>query len=179
MAVGSTLNNAGDMGTAAAITWNGHAWKVHNAPSPDIDPRLSAVSCVPGLQCTAVGSYTTDQPACLCTLIAAWNGSTWQQVTNPTFTGNPSAVSCWRLTGCVAVDGSLALIEQAGAWKQETVTAPGGSAASLDGVSCWHASACMAVGHYSTSAGAQLTLAERWNGHTWIITHTRTPVSAG
>jgi hypothetical protein len=175
MAVGSTLNNAGDMGQAAAITWNGRAWKVHDAPSPGFDPGLSSVSCLGGLQCNAVGSYTTDQPPCQCALIAAWNGSAWHQVTNPTFTGSPSAVSCWQLTGCVAVDGSLALIEQAGTWKQETVAAPGGAAASLSDISCWHASACIAVGHYVTSAGAQLTLAERWNGHTWTVTRTWTP----
>jgi hypothetical protein len=42
-------------------------------------------------------------------------------------------------------------------------------------VSCVSARACTAVGAYFTSAGAQATLAERWNGSKWAIEPSPSP----
>ncbi len=48
----------------------------------------------------------------------------------------------------------------------------------LYGVSCSSASACTAVGDAVTSAGASVTVAERWNGTAWAIQSTPSPSGA-
>ena len=44
----------------------------------------------------------------------------------------------------------------------------------LSGVSCPNASSCIAVGHSTSSAGVEVTLAERWDGTRWRIQPTPT-----
>ena len=46
------------------------------------------------------------------------------------------------------------------------------------GVSCTSGTACTAVGHYTNSAGVQVTLAEIWNGSSWAIQSTPNPSGA-
>src|SRR5262249_15611125 len=48
----------------------------------------------------------------------------------------------------------------------------------LNGVTCTAAASCVAVGDYVTSSGANVTLAERWNGSTWAIQPTPNPSTA-
>jgi hypothetical protein len=50
--------------------------------------------------------------------------------------------------------------------------------ANFFGVSCTSATTCTAVGGYTNSAGAGVTLAEVWNGTRWLIQHTRNPTGA-
>ena len=65
------------------------------------------------------------------------------------------------------------------AWTIRTTPNPTGATNSLlFGVSCTSAMACTAVGTYTTSAGTQLTLAERWNGTSWTIQPTPNPSGA-
>lgn len=54
-------------------------------------------------------------------------------------------------------------------WVIQPTPIPSGTTTShLTGVSCTSASACTAVGFYSTSSGSR-ALAERWNGTSWKI----------
>jgi hypothetical protein len=176
MAVGSTMNNAGNEGNAAAIIWNGRSWRVDNAPKPTaLDAALSGVSCRAGLKCTAVGSFDADTQPCPCTLIDTFDGHTWQIAKPPTVSGALSAVSCARAGQCVAVGGTLAEAGGGGTWKQLTIATPGETATELRDVSCWRPSACIAVGDYTLGTGAQLTLAERWDGRSWRVLRTPTP----
>src|ERR1700733_11457792 len=45
----------------------------------------------------------------------------------------------------------------------------------LNGVSCSSATACTADGYSKNSSGADLTLAEHWNGTKWAVQSTPTP----
>jgi hypothetical protein len=64
-------------------------------------------------------------------------------------------------------------------WAIQTTLNPAGAKQStLFGVACPLPTACTAVGNYLNSAGAWLTLAERWNGSTWTIQSTPTPAGA-
>src|SRR4029077_14519239 len=59
-----------------------------------------------------------------------------------------------------------------------TPTPSGATSSALSGVSCTSASACTAVGYYTTSAGANQTLGEAWDGSTWTLQSTPTPSGA-
>ena len=52
---------------------------------------------------------------------------------------------------------------------------PGAQFSELNAVSCTAAAACIAVGDYVTSSGADVTLAERWNGTGWRLVPAPTP----
>jgi len=63
-----------------------------------------------------------------------------------------------------------------GTWTiQESLdaTLPGGQ---IESVSCVTATACTAVGSYSTTSGTTVTLAEAWNGTSWTKQRTPNPV---
>lgn len=101
--------------------------------------------------------------------------------------GRLSADVCTRPTFCVAVGsfadrlGSSALAElwDGKRWSLQTVPIPSGaSEGALQGVSCSSASACVAVGHYTAITGAELTLAEAWNGTAWSVQPTPDPAGA-
>ncbi|MDT5410335.1 MAG: hypothetical protein QOG14_2555 [Mycobacterium sp.] len=67
----------------------------------------------------------------------------------------------------------------ASSWSiQSTPNPTGARSAQLNGISCVTATACVAVGTYTSSAGKQLTLAERWNGITWRLLRTFDPERA-
>lgn len=64
-------------------------------------------------------------------------------------------------------------------WTLKAVPKPPGSASGeLYAVSCSAASACTAVGDYTDAAGVVLPLAERWNGHKWVVEATADPSGA-
>ena len=62
---------------------------------------------------------------------------------------------------------------------QRTPNPPGAAAGNLNAASCVSRSACIAVGNTSNSRGTSLTLAQRWNGHTWRIQTTPSPADGG
>jgi len=65
-----------------------------------------------------------------------------------------------------------------GKWNvQQTVNPPVRNGA-LTATSCTGAGACTAVGGYENRAGADVTLAERWNGSRWSVQHTPVPAGA-
>lgn len=101
--------------------------------------------------------------------------------------GSLAADTCTSRDQCVAVGssdtsaGTSALAESwnGSAWTiQHVPMPPGGTYSALDAVSCSAATACTAVGYYSSNVGEQVTLAERWNGSTWSVQHTSVPAAA-
>ena len=90
--------------------------------------------------------------------------------------GALAADSCTGPAWCMAVgstadsSGTSALAEawNGTAWRALAVPIPpGGTRSALDGVSCTAATACTAVGSYTSSQGAHVPLAEEWNGTSW------------
>jgi len=121
--------------------------------------------------------------------VAASAASGWVIQPTPNPSGIRAAllngVSCASATTCMAVGVSaevsgpnVALAEsRSGAtWVTEPVPEPAGAtSAVLNGVSCTSATACTAVGNYSDSSGNTWTLAEAWNGATWVVQPTPNP----
>ena len=63
-----------------------------------------------------------------------------------------------------------------GSWTlQSTPNPPGATSSTLAGVSCSSPRACTAVGNFTSSTGAGVMLAERWDGARWSIERTRVP----
>jgi hypothetical protein len=91
--------------------------------------------------------------------------------------GTLLAVSCSSAKACTAVGTydsrtGLTLVERWNGtkWATEPSPSPGAARSSeLDAVSCASATACTGVGSYVNSAGAELTLAQAWNGKKWMI----------
>lgn len=117
---------------------------------------------------------------------------TWAIRSTPTPSGATESalrgVSCASLSTCSAVGeyknssgAHVALADgwSAGAWALQTPATPtGATATKLDSVSCTASNACTAVGSYTSSTGTVATLAERWNGSTWVVQTTPTPSGA-
>jgi hypothetical protein len=140
--------------------------------------ELSSVSCISATLCTAVGS--NDDAS----LAEAWNGTKWSVEPTPSPAGSHdsslSGVSCISATVCTAVgsydDVTLAEAWNGTKWSVEPTPHPTESKrSSLSGVSCPSATACVAVGSYDNSAGDPATLAEAWNGTSWVIQPTPHP----
>jgi hypothetical protein len=159
--------------SALAEHWDGSTWTIQPTPGGGI---LNGVSCTSATACIAVGSGG---------LAERWDGSTWTILTTPTPSGatgvNLSGVSCTSATACITVGtvssgyflGTLAESWDGSTWTIQTTPTPSGSAtlSSLWGVSCTSATACTALGDYSTSSSTSV-LAERWDGRTWTIQST-------
>ncbi len=61
-------------------------------------------------------------------------------------------------------------------WAVQPTPDPAGSPDSgLGGISCAAAASCTAAGSYTSRSGAELTLAEHWNGRNWAIQATPSP----
>jgi len=106
-----------------------------------------------------------------------------------------AGISCSSATACIAVGWSatnaagggfyqpsrVVLVERwnGANWTLQPAPTPAGAKDSqFTAVSCGSADACTAVGEYRDSAGADVTLAERWNGKDWIIQRTVNPGGA-
>src|SRR3984957_21042906 len=125
--------------------------------------------------------------------VAAWAGrpeSAWSIERTPeavVANGGRAADACPGPGRCVAVGssatgaGTSALAESwnGTTWSiQHVPMPPGGTHSALDAVSCSSASACTAVGSYTSNLGDQVTLAERWNGSAWSVQSTPGPSGA-
>ena len=118
-----------------------------------------------------------------CTLAAA--GPAAAAVAAPrASTGTPGSSAVTRLLGPGArwlrfgtrpgAAGQRAMITQASAAAAEF------TGAELIGVSCTGRAQCTATGLVSTRSGKNVrTLAERWNGTTWVVQATPTPLTGG
>lgn len=95
-----------------------------------------------------------------------------------------SGVSCWAATACTAAGYYLdtegivvGLVERwnGTTWEvQSTPSHAGATGSHLESISCPSSTACTATGYYENSQGAHFTLAERWNGSTWVVQTTPT-----
>jgi hypothetical protein len=102
-----------------------------------------------------------------------------------------NGVSCSSATACTAVgflqnssstDLTLAEGWNGTAWSIQPTPDPADAdvfpGSVLSAISCTSATACMAVGNYTNTAGNVVTLAESWNGTTWKIETTLNPAGA-
>jgi hypothetical protein len=172
-----------------AERWNGTAWAIQPTPHPRgaKASALYGVSCTSASACTATGFYYTSTGTAM-PLAERWDGMAWaiQRTPSPaTFDYNYlTAVSCTSAAACtasgyyLASTGQVTLAERwnGTAWAIQPTPNPRSAKDSvLYGVSCTSAAGCTASGSYYTSGGAQLTLAERWNGTAWAIQPTPSP----
>jgi hypothetical protein len=190
-AVGDGSNWDGPQVTLAE-RWNGAGWQVQATPNPagEAYATLDGVSCTSATACTAVGYYQ-DSVGKVAAFAERWNGTSWQVQATPTPAGSTtsvlSGVSCTTASACTAVGGytnsagtRVALAERwnGGSWRVQATRALPAKSSGFSGVSCPAASACTAVGAYTTVGGRAVTLAERWNGTSWQLQATPNPGGA-
>jgi hypothetical protein len=177
-AVGLHVRESG-VGVTLAERRSGGTWTVQSTPNPAgaAASALNGVSCSSGSACTGVGQFVAGSGAQL-TLAERWNGRDWRIQPTPNPAGSPSsrlfAVACPAADTCTAVGtaNSKLLVERWGGsrWRIQPVPVPPGAQFSeLNGVTCTATASCIAVGDYVNSSGADVTLAERWNGIKWAI----------
>jgi hypothetical protein len=190
-AVGTS--NAGSL----AERWNGTSWSIQATPNPAGAqlPFLNSVACASASDCIAAGAYQ-DSSGAFQALAERWDGSSWAIQPTPGVPGRAISeligVACISATGCLAVGYTIPnmLLNQSpatlaerwdgSAWRVEhTPNPPGVAASNLNAASCVSRAACVAVGNTSNSRGTPLTLAQRWNGHSWSIQPTPSPASGG
>jgi hypothetical protein len=81
--------------------------------------------------------------------------------------------------GVLALSASAAEASGPAAWSVEATPNPVGATDSvLSGVSCSSAAVCIAVGHFTSRAGAGVLLAERYDGNRWSTESIRKPLGA-
>jgi hypothetical protein len=194
MAVGDYQRSGGVF--TLAERWNGTAFSVQATPSPTSPPAfgvLRGVSCPAAAECIAVGGVTMTSSAGA-TLAERWDGTAWSTQATANQSGSSVTdnrllgVSCPTASFCVAVgsyqsgDQTFPLVERwnGNRWAlQSPVVPPGAFTSSLTAVSCATASACTAVGTSNDGHGADLPVAEAWNGHGWSIRPVPSPTSEG
>ncbi len=193
-AVGEYRDSAGTIATLAE-RWDGRTWTIQAGPGPSgaRESSLDGVSCTSATACVAVGDVTSDGSAgaTTATLAETWNGTSWtiQATPNPPdlSTAQLIDVSCASPTACTAVgdftnfdlnDVTLAERWDGTSWTIQATPNPAGAHTSyLNGVSCT-ADTCTAVGDHTNGAGAEATLAERWDGTSWTIQATPNAATA-
>jgi hypothetical protein len=166
--------------------WDGSTWLSETAatPSSAFETTLVGVSCPTRATCVAIGSalYTSGGGPNL-SVVERWNGAEWtlQASFNPTgaTAHGLTAVSCATNRDCMAVGYAFDAAGQRNplaeewngtTWTVQSTPRPTGALDSyFSGVSCSAVRACTAVGFSVDSAGAQITLIERWNGSNWSI----------
>jgi hypothetical protein len=136
-----------------------------------------------GLTAPASGSVS---PTGLASTAAGWTVKATPNSHSPN--GILRSDSCISRTSCLAVGSfndttgtteTLAEAWNGKAWRTQTMPVPiGASYRELSGVSCTSAVACTAVGHYDNHSGAEVTLAELWNGKIWRVQATPNPSGA-
>src|SRR5207237_933632 len=140
---------------------------------------------------TAVG-YDNNSANVTVTLAERWNGSSWVVQATPNPAGAKSSVlngvACTSASACTAVGNyvssagtTVTLAERwsGNSWSVQSTPNPSGAQSSvLAGVSCSSTTACTGVGSSVNSAGVQVTLAERWNGTSWVVQSTPNPSGA-
>jgi hypothetical protein len=171
-----------------AAVWNGSSWRAQTMPAQS--GNLSGVSCASTAFCDAVGESfngVNDQ-----SIGAVWNGKTWtaQSPANSAAAGDTrlNAVSCVSASACeaggeseVTTGSPTAVLAEAWnghSWALQGAVQPRGATDnSFSSVSCATASFCEAVGTHFDNAGNSVNLAETWNGTSWKMQATPSPLS--
>jgi hypothetical protein len=171
-------------------SWDGTSWSVVHSPDPPGSSYLYDVSCTSATACTAVGDRYTGG---FKTLIESWDGTRWSVVPSPSPSRRPNlndslySVSCASATACTAVgnrhagvDRTLAESWDGTSWTMVHSPNQGASSSVLEAVSCTAATACLAVGvYYPQNPSTGRTLAESWDGTTWSLVPSPSPVASG
>jgi hypothetical protein len=167
-------------GTAPqAMRWSDGAWAEERTPGNagrNETSGLTGVSCPALGTCTAVGQSRYGGP-----LAMRWDGTRWRTQTAADELGllEFNGVSCPSATVCTAIGGTYAQRWNGGKWALQSVAAPPRAQGfSLTAVSCASARACTAVGSKNMTSSLVsdvLTVAERWNGHRWVLQATPSP----
>ena len=143
---------------------------------------LNAVSCPSARLCMVIGSTPSKS-----TVVLRWNGRSWADLPVPRpATDSLGAIWCGSATSCLAVgesyrdaSGSSRSVPLAELWygygwtvlpvPRQAHTFQSG----LAGIDCSSATACTAVGSYTTAKSGYdpptYALAEGWNGQTWQL----------
>jgi hypothetical protein len=174
-----------------AERWNGTAWSVQSTPTVSNNSDLVSVSCPSASECVADGIDISG--ATRSTLVELWNGKEWKIQTTaklPKEDEEPwfESISCPSSKHCTAVgivfdtklEEGVPLVESwnGSTWTVQSTPVPETSLeAQLDGVSCSATSACTAVGeYYSSTEEAYRVLIERYNGTSWQLQESPSPV---
>ncbi len=190
---GRDYHNSSGVVVTLAEVWNGSSWAIQTTPNPTgaRSSFLRGMSCTSAAACTAVGDYVNNSGNGV-TLAERWNGISWAVETTPNASGATSSalngVSCTSATACTAAGNyhnsarvyvTLAERWNGTSWSIQTTPNPTGAKSSaLNGITCISATACGAVGNYTNSSGVEETLAERWNGTSWVVETTPNPSGA-
>jgi Subtilase family len=194
IAVGTYVNSS-SVEVAFGESWNGTAWSLTaEMASPTGSKGTSArgVSCTSSTSCMATGRYINSAGNGVA-LAESWSGTAWtlKEAVVPTGSVKSSLVSVWctSSTSCMAVGFSVNSSEKetaiAETWNgtawtlKEPVLPTGAKSSILLAVSCTSSTSCTAVGDYFESSGAEVPLAEGWNGTAWTTQETPTPEGTG
>jgi hypothetical protein len=175
MAVGDYERRTNGAYAALAEDWNGSRWQREAVPvgATSKSSYLLGVSCPSARDCETIGNITSRWGGTT-TLIAVWNGATWQRQAAPAvgaFPGMvPDAISCSETSACTALltpaSNRDSVIEtwDGRRWAaQPAPMPPGAQIVSLGDLSCTAPRSCLAVGLSSRSEGlsAASVLVER------------------
>jgi hypothetical protein len=167
----------------AAPSVPGVTWAIQASPNQPgaKESVLSAVSCLAGGSCVAVGTSFTD-PNDQAPLAMLRTGTTWALKPVPHPSGVRisllSGVSCATARFCIGVGytratphdpNTIALLERwnGTSWARQAIPSPAG--AILSAVSCPARAYCLAVGGGPGANGMMAPLAEAWNGTSWSL----------
>jgi hypothetical protein len=151
---------------------------------------LAMMLSVPAAPAGATPAIATAAPTQTApgTTPAASDWAVQTTVNNQSPNGILRSDSCTSPNSCVAVGSfndsigtteTLAEAWNGKAWSTQTMPVPtGASYRDLSGISCISPAACTAVGNYYNSSGADVTLAEAWNGKVWSVEATPNPSGA-
>lgn len=181
LAVGAATEHGHQVGFALA--WNGSRW---TAASPTAGPAhatavvLTGVACPSATSCEAAGSATVSSTSV--PVAEVRSGSTWRlqhpSAVHASKGAGFQAVACTGPGACeLAGQSSPGIEENApivealsnGTWTVRSVPRPSSEVAGFNAVSCSGATGCTAVGYDIGTVGANVVLAERWNGQRWSI----------
>lgn len=196
-AVGSILKIGHESAQPLALHWDGTGWTAQTTPIPPEGEQgsgLQGVSCTAASACTAAGIFFYND-IYQGIFAERFDGVSWTLQSQPNPQGEhfnaEYAVSCVGAAFCMGVGSWLRALELethtlAEAWngsswaRLSTVRPQHAASAALYGVSCASASACAAVGEYTTSPQGTptATLAEEWNGAGWALRRTQNPAGA-
>jgi hypothetical protein len=158
-AVGEHGNRLGTQSNLAE-GWNGTAWKIQPAPSPQSkfgagDDFFGSVSCASASFCEAVGSGPNGMSAEL------WNGTSWTLQNRPGSGGvQGQYVSCPSVTFCMSSD-SFGRVDtwNGSSWSAGTDIT---GFSPVSALACVSATFCEIVGSGPSGENAAV-----WNGSTW------------
>jgi hypothetical protein len=155
-----TLNEPDNIVEPLIESYDGSAWTVVNAKSPE-GYALRSISCVSTIDCWAVGGRNVEH----------YDGNAWSASVTGSGNSSPAlvAVTCVGASDCWAVGGTDALHYDGTGWRLASgPIAPGNAPGGLDAVTCVSSADCWAIGSLLNAVtGAQSTLIWQRQGSDW------------